>query len=195
MRKFYKYIKNNLASIIALTFSALTLYIYVRQTNILAEQTRASLWPYVQISCGMGIEETFLKTFYISVSNSGTGPAIIEHVVVKINGIEVENWDDFFKKVSPPFEILFGISINSLRDRVIMPGQNFKFIEFSNNFELLNYLHPEHFNNMEIAICYKSVYNEHWTVSFKGLGGDEPVIERHNKSKKCTLNATTYFMN
>jgi hypothetical protein len=191
MSNFYKFIKNNSASILALTFSALTLFIYVRQTNILAEQTRASLWPYVQISYYRAIEGTFpnISAFYITVNNSGTGPAIVERVVMKVNGIEVENWFDFTKKVSAPFES-FNISITGLWDKVIMPGETIKIVDFSNDFELMNYLYSEHFDNLEIAICYKSVYDEYWTVVAKGFGGKHHDIERHNKSKKCTLNAT-----
>ena len=194
MSNFLKFIKNNSASILALTVSTLTLFIYVRQTNILAEQTRASLWPYVKIDYEASNAETFphINTFYITVNNSGTGPAIVERVVLKVNGIEIANWDDFFEKLSIPFDLV-KYSNNSLWDRVIMPGETIKFIDFSNDFELMNYLYPEHFDNLEIAICYKSVYEEYWTVIVKGFGGNEHVIERH-KSKKCVLKASTYFL-
>ena len=194
MSNFSKFLKNNSANILALTVSVLTLFIYVRQTNILAEQTRASLWPYVSINhitSNEGTIHPIISSFNITVKNSGTGPAIVERVVVKINSIEVEFWGDLYNKVSPPFD--FGCTNETLFGKVIMPGETIKFIDFSNNFELMNYLYSEHFDNLEIAICYKSVYDEYWTVSVKGFGWKQHIIERQ-KSNKCTLNATTYFV-
>jgi len=196
---FQNFFKKNLATILALTVSLLTLFVYVRQTNILseqtkllAEQTRASLWPHVCIesSISHGGFYPLITSFSIIVRNDGTGPAIVEHVVLKINGIEVETWDDFEEKVSPPFE--FGYSNDGLFDKVIMPGESIKFVEFSNNFELLNYLYSEHFDHLEIAICYKSIYNEYWTVVNKGFGNKQTVVERY-QSDACKQNVT-YFI-
>lgn len=66
-----------------------------RQTEILLEQTKASAWPSLSLSLRRGFVESKIDEYRISVTNKGTGPAIIKGVKVAYNGQSVKKWGNF----------------------------------------------------------------------------------------------------
>ena len=52
------------------------------------QQVRAAVWPILEFDSSNGPE------IHFTVSNKGVGPAIIRHVVVKVDDKPVKNWDE-----------------------------------------------------------------------------------------------------
>ena len=56
------------------------------------QQVRAAVWPILEFDSSNGPD------IHFTVANKGVGPAIIRHVVVKIDGQPVQNWREVLDK-------------------------------------------------------------------------------------------------
>ncbi|MDR2956353.1 MAG: hypothetical protein LBV43_14870 [Prevotella sp.] len=203
MEKIIEFLRKNGLVIMTLTVSICTLAIYVRQTNLLSKQTEALIsqneaaaWP--RIILGSNIvsnpnptsDNDVIKEFTIIIANVGNGPAIIERIVVRIDGIEVENWKELFQHKNIEYgshngETIFGsvrsAGIYTTWYTALIPEQATAFHHAS--------------ENMEIEICYSSVFGDFWTVTKKGFRLDRknilPVYE--GPHKEYLLKAEKYF--
>ena len=52
------------------------------------QQVRAAVWPILEFDSSNGPD------IHFSVANKGVGPAIIQHVIVKVDGRPVKNWNE-----------------------------------------------------------------------------------------------------
>jgi len=62
------------------------------------QQVRAAVWPILEFESSNGPEINF------TLANKGVGPAIIRHVVVRVDGQPVKNWHEVFDKLLGPGE-------------------------------------------------------------------------------------------
>ncbi|WP_029903437.1 hypothetical protein [Prevotella sp. 10(H)] len=196
-----RFLKSNLLTIMALAVSLFTLIMYIqqtalltRQTDILIEQNKASTWPHLYIGRGVGFQSEGQPTeFDINITNQGNGPAIIEKVVMRLDGVEIESWSDLRKQMQIPEHIKSSPEIEPLRNKVIMPGQMIVIISWLQSPDILQYMYPK-FLNLEMEICYRSVLNEYWTVKRKSFHEskefDDDIITYKDG---CELNAKKYF--
>ena len=198
MSKFLDSVRKNTLTILALTISLFTLFMYVRQTNILVQQTKASSWPYLVLGKSLYQSTSYsdsslvnIDTLEIYVTNKGTGPAIIERAIVKINDEEIKVWYDLYKVVSVPDSIEITHVIRPIYQEVIMPGEKILLINWNGNPEMASYINSK-IQNLEIAICYQSIHGDYWTVSRKDFVGVGDISRI--QSKDCNLNAKTYFV-
>jgi hypothetical protein len=60
------------------------------------QQVRAAVWPILEFDSSNG------PNIHFNVSNKGVGPAIIRHVIMKIDGQPVKNWDEALDKLFGP---------------------------------------------------------------------------------------------
>jgi hypothetical protein len=60
------------------------------------QQVRAAVWPILEFDSSNG------PTIHFTVSNKGVGPAIIKHVIMKVDGQPVRNWNDVLDKLIGP---------------------------------------------------------------------------------------------
>src|SRR6516162_11300924 len=60
------------------------------------QQVRAAVWPILEFDTSNGPDIRF------SVANKGVGPAIIRHVIVRLDGQPVKNWNELLDKVVGP---------------------------------------------------------------------------------------------
>ena len=196
------FLKKYSLTILTLTISILTLFVYVRQTSlltkqtsILIQQTKASSWPYLSIVPNYEkTEDGGYSKYEILVVNNGTGPAIIEKVVVRLNGKEYLNWDDFYSILPTGFK-QGQTKSHTLYQQVLKPGDIYTLVGWNKNMDVASYL-LEHgiLSDLEIAICYKSFFDEYWTITTKGFSLEKhPQIERI-QSDECQLQANTYFI-
>lgn len=198
------FLRRNSLTILTLTISVLTLFVYVRQTNLLSEQTealirqnKASFWPHLTIGAGMSARESkegvVFDEYNISVMNQGVGPAIIEKVVVKVKEKEYSSWKELFDDYLPDTiarEYRQGI----LSKNVFLPGKYEQIINFQHNLEIVNLLHSKNvLQNLEIIVCYKSIYDEYWTVTINDISHYTKTQIEWVKSDACLLEAKTYF--
>ena len=193
MDKFFRWLKANTALILTLTISITTVFIYVRQTTLLTQQIKASSWPYLEINLQRGFEQGKLTIFKIVISNKGNGPAIIEKVVVKYKDAPISKWSDFYKRLITPGSMT-GHANALISQTVIMPGESIVFADWEYNLDFANHAYEYGiFNEVDISICYKSTFDEYWTVSRSGFHTNMERTVR-TESNKCSLNSDIYFI-
>lgn len=196
MEKIMGFLRKNGLVIMTMTISICTLFIYVRQTSILSKQTEAAAWPRIVLASGCSSnpnstsDDDVLREFSIVISNAGNGPAIIERVVVRIDSIEVETWNELFQHKNIERG---GYNGEPIFGSVLSPG---KVVTMYTAFT------PKHATkfhnaseNMEIEVCYSSVFGKFWTVRKKCFHQFKknilPVYE--GPHDKCLLKAEKYF--
>lgn len=183
-----KFDSQTIMAIGVLVVSFMALFISVRQTNIMGEQTqllveqnKASAWPYLEIGITRGFtgnDETGynMSDYQISVTNKGTGPAIVEGVVVKYNGREAEHWKELYQLMQLPDSITDSHQMSTITNHVFAQNEKLVILQLSTNQELMKWFH-DHSENISIQICYRSVYDDHWTVHREKLSGDQHQTE------------------
>jgi hypothetical protein len=137
------------ASVGALVLGAYTAMLQRRHDS-------AAVWPHLEF----GITFT-PQTAGMQVSNSGVGPAIVQSVLVSVDGRPVRSWPDVFKALlnSPATKY----SSSSVGERVIRAGETVNWFALPTDV-----LPPDiqaRLARVVIEICYASVYEEHWIVA------------------------------
>lgn len=189
---------NLIIAIGVLIASFAALFVYVRQASIMSEQTKIlleqsklSAWPNLSIRMSKTTAITGVREYGIYISNRGTGPAIIEKTVVSYLGKPIKNWKEFYEVMGVPDTINRGQKNENIYDKVIRPNEDFRFVDWSHNKDLMNYIY-KNADKISIAICYKSVYDDCWQVKRNGFKNNLEKIIRV-KTDKCALFSTTPF--
>jgi hypothetical protein len=68
------------------------------------QQVRAAVWPILEFDSSNGPD------IHFTVSNKGVGPAIIKHVIMKVDGQPVKNWNELLDKLLGPGQHKFSES-------------------------------------------------------------------------------------
>lgn len=159
---------DKIVSLVALGISLLTLYIFVRQTNIIEEQSKRSVMPYLMLDSSNNGEK---GTYSIDVVNYGVGPAIVESRVIYYQGKSYDmELHDFLHQQIPEmdsvhlvnfttFQVGVAVPANSSRNMLIAGGDEVSYHTF---LKILQKLTDNDFN---YEIKYKSIYDEHWMIT------------------------------
>jgi hypothetical protein len=128
------------------------------------QQVRAAVWPILQFDSNNGPVQFIL-------SNKGVGPAIIKHVIVKVDDQPVRNWIEVLTKLLGPGDPHYAES--DMNSRVLSPGEEFPiFTPHDANNNPLNFdksnplwvkLNTERLR-VSVEICYCSTLGECWTL-------------------------------
>ena len=79
------------------------------------QQVRAAVWPILQFNSSNA-------PIHFILANKGVGPAIIRHVVVKVDGQPVRNWKEALERILGPGEHLG--SESDMSGRVFAAGES-----------------------------------------------------------------------
>ena len=60
------------------------------------QQVRAAVWPILEFDTSNGPD------IHFTVANKGVGPAIIRHVIVRVDAQPVKNWNEALDKLVGP---------------------------------------------------------------------------------------------
>ena len=185
------------SGVLVASFSALFVYIQQaaimrEQTELLLEQTKANAWPHLTISMSISAIEDKITQHRILISNRGTGPAIIEGVIVTYQGKSVQNWEQFYKLINVPDSIFINHSYHNIYGYIVRPGEDFQLIDWSIGKELMQYVYKRA-NDITIRICYRSVYNDFWQVKREGFYTDLEQNERQ-EIEQCTFGGDSVFL-
>lgn len=194
----------SLMAIGVLAVSFIALFVSVRQTSIMSEQTRllveqnkASAWPRLEIGLSKSFignrEDGFkISQFKIKINNKGTGPAIVESVRVLFDGQPANNWGEFYQLIGLPDSIPNGHSNSTIMNNVIAANEEKIMLNLTNNPALMEYIY-QYADKFSMEICYKSVYDDHWISKRLGFysGIDEVTTER---IAGCQVSAQELFM-
>lgn len=157
-------------SISAMLVSLATFGIYFYQTKIIREDSRASVYPHLEIVRRYNNDK---EPFIISVRNVGIGPAFLKKMEINYKGKTYSSDDLKLSRSCLPFSFLRQIlpadSLpyvgNGPNLPIVIPaGESEMFIRLNDKNEKVIAMMVDIFDNARIKVCYSSVYKDYWTV-------------------------------
>jgi hypothetical protein len=134
------------------------------------QQVRAAVWPILEF------DSSNAPDIHFTLANKGVGPAIIRHVIVKVDGQPVRNWSEALEKILGPGKHLG--SESDMSRHVFAAGESrtvFTPRDPENNplnFDKSNPLWVKMNTDrgrVTVEICYSSTLDECWTLRAGGL--------------------------
>src|SRR5215471_7546380 len=133
------------------------------------QQVRAAVWPILEFDTSNGPD------IHFTVSNKGVGPAIIGHVIVKIDDQPVRNWNEVLDKFLGPGKHRY--SESDITGHVFAASESMDVFtphdpEGNTLTDRSNPLWVEMNKDRErvsVEICYSSTLGECWTLRAGGL--------------------------
>lgn len=127
------------------------------ETALIRQAQKGSVWP----ALGGGYSYNQDGFSYL-LENAGVGPAIIEYIVLTIDGEPLQTWDQYFEKL--------GINVNNYlvtqaSGRIVSPQSKLDilFIPPQGSVDLV----AAEQSRVNVEICYCSVYEDCWIVTMK----------------------------
>jgi hypothetical protein len=163
----------------ALCVSAYTAYVQ-------RQQVRAAVWPILEF-------DSSNAPIHFILANKGVGPAIIRHVIVKVDGKPVRNWKEALERILGPGEHLG--SESDMSGRVFAAGESMTVFtprDSENNPLNFNKSNPLWVKmntdrlRVTVEICYCSTLGECWTLRAGGLTPSSTTETRRCPSPSAT---------
>ena len=161
---------DKIISFAAILISVMTLVVLMYQTNIMREQQRLSVLPYLSINrSGTGT-----ANFSIVMHNNGIGPAFVESTKVRYKGKEYDmDVPNFLYKHVPEMDSIHQLYHSNIYSGMLIPaGKTLNILEIDNSIKdsnkllkLFSRLLKEGF---DFELVYKSIYNERWKLTGAG---------------------------
>lgn len=165
-----------LLSFSAIFISIVTLIIFVRQTNIMEQQSRLSVLPYLMMETSNNSQD---NTFIIEIVNYGVGPAIIENRDISYKGKQfAEEFPEFIKSNFKESDSINMLSYSTLQKGLAIPAGASRTVikvggsqtSYETFLQVLQKLQQEDFG---YNITYKSIHGDTWQIS----GSDEIPVQ------------------
>lgn len=142
--------------VMALVINIITVSVYILQASIMQAQQHASAWPYLEWLPSFNEE-----TYFIEISNNGTGPAIIKKVDIILDTQAINNMDSLFIQ-------LVGIDyfphiISTVQNRVLPAGKSIRLFQINEPKWARKVFAEMLKHDFTMTICYESIYAESWT--------------------------------
>lgn len=157
-----------LVGLCALCVSAYTAYVQ-------RQQVRAAVWPILEF------DSSNAPDIHFTLANKGVGPAIIRHVIVRVDGQPVRNWSEALERILGGRVFAAGESMTVFTPRD--PENN------PLNFDKSNPLWVKMNKDRErvtAEICYCSTLDECWTLRAGGLTPSTTTDTRRCPSPSAT---------
>ncbi len=171
---------DRIVSLSAMVVGVSSLLIALYQTKLMRESARASVLPYLMV--GLNSDSSGV---YVTLRNAGVGPALIDKVVVRVQGREVRgDVYEYYVGMRPAAVQDPHLSMDRIQPgRLIPAGENIKMLgldgadrgqmlrDLLHLFELadvprtwLENVGATERDKAVLEISYSSVYGEHWTA-------------------------------
>lgn len=182
--------RSDLLAIIAVLVSFISLGLGVYEANIMKQETeimlqqqKTSVWPYINNNLFLSYGENSSVLF--SITNKGVGPALVNKILLKkeeefisTNYTEVYSlFEPIFAGVNQKEDSDFPINVSTgFRDNIIIsPGETVELLKiecdrFPNDTKVLSDL----VRSLSIKICYSSIYGDTWFLE-NSVIGPKPV--------------------
>ncbi len=167
----YETIIATLVGVSALFVSGYTAYVQ-------RQQVRAAVWPILQYDSS---NAPYIK---LNLDNKGVGPAIIRHVVVKVDGHPVRNWSEAMQMLLGPGKHNFAqstisghiVSANESMEVFVPHDEEGSLITVEKSGALGAQLNKDRYR-ISVEICYCSTLGECWTLH--SSANDNSTTETH----------------
>jgi hypothetical protein len=173
-----------IGSAVAVIVSALALFVSFYQAKIAERQAHASVWPYVSIDYDIN-DQGDRSGFIWTVQNNGLGPALIQSVIVSVDGQPQQDWKGVCRALG--IKENFASTMSEVSGRVLPPDTNRE-----TTIDAIHVISPgvakvffENRKRLSMEICYCSVYEECWVAHF----GKQKV----DKVDRCDTSGTVQF--
>jgi hypothetical protein len=154
---------DRILSVSAIIVSACALVVSVVQTRIMQVQQEKSVWPHVRWYTQCSLKPDSTGDFAIHVTNKGVGPAIIEKVTLRLDGVDYPN-DSIGKVIGKMIhQDLRDVSEVAFDQTVMLPNDNIACFESTNPKQAFKiaYVYLDEISNngrFDIIINYRDVY-------------------------------------
>ncbi|HEY5061236.1 MAG TPA: hypothetical protein VII52_06845, partial [Gemmatimonadaceae bacterium] len=122
----------------------------------------AEVWPHVELSVYLSPTGAALY-----LENTGIGPAVINSVVVTVDGRARRNWDEVAQALLGGSPVL--TQTGTVADRAVRPGDKVTMVAIGK--ESLTPGFWKYIGRLAVRVCYASVFDDHWVVSDDHIGG------------------------
>ena len=143
------------------------------------QQVRAAVWPILQFDSGNG-------PIRFMLANKGVGPAIVKHVIVKVDDQPVKTWYEALDKILGPGKHFSEES--DMSGHVFAAGESVNVftphddtnnpINFDKSNPLWVQLNKDRLR-VTVEICYSSTLGECWTLRAGGSTPSSTIQTRH----------------
>jgi len=153
----------------ALLIGLVTAFTSIYSAYVDRAYSRAAVWPRLEI-----LRSFNLDSFSYSVTNNGTGPALIKHAKIKYGSKYIERWSDV-KKIT-------GIKQSHIGNRTLSPQNTITPLSYKGEDAEMFLTADE---SIGIELCYCSIYDECWVIDRR----NHPVL-----IESCIVNDEQAFM-
>ncbi len=146
----------------ALVVSVSAVAVGLYEASLQREHDRNEVWPHVEIGT-----YTSSQTASIAVANTGIGPAVIDNILVSVDGRAKRNWKEVLGALTGSTPKQF--SYYTVGERALRAGDKTVVVDVPGN-----ELPPgfwDYIGRVGVTVCYHSVFNESWIVDTPHLGG------------------------
>lgn len=148
----------------ALVVSIFTVAIGAYSAWIDRSYARAAVWPRLEAGRGFdGAQFTYV------VANRGTGPALIRHVQVALDGEPVADWSGLFDRLGTPQRRYLQSQVSG---RTLSPNQTVEALRIDDPRLLTAMVEASAAGRFDVRLCYCSIYEQCW-VTDGGLQAQE----------------------
>ena len=157
-------------AVIATFVGFLALCISGYTAHVQRQQVRAAVWPILEF------DSSNAPDIHFTLANKGVGPAIIRHVILKVDGQPVKNWKEALEKILGPGEHLG--SESDMSGHVFAAGESVSVftphdsennpLNFDKSNPLWVRMNKDR-GRVTVEICYCSTLDECWTLRAGGL--------------------------
>jgi hypothetical protein len=138
--------------------------------HVQRQQVRAAVWPILEF------DSSNAPDIHFTLANKGVGPAIIQNVIVRVDGQPVRNWKEALERILGPGEHLG--SESDMRGHVLAAGESMTVftprdaennpLNFDKSNPLWVKLNKDR-GRVTVEICYCSTLGECWTLRGSGM--------------------------
>jgi hypothetical protein len=146
----------------ALIVSVSAVVVGMYEASLQRHHDRAEVWPHAEI-------EVFTKQTgaEIVLENTGIGPAIVQSVTVTVDGHPQHNWTDVLRTLNGVQPSPF--SHYSAVQHGLRPGDRLTLLDIPATDVPRDFW--KSIARVGVSVCYASVFDQHWMVESKAMGG------------------------
>jgi hypothetical protein len=176
-------------AVIATFVGVCALCVSAYTAHVQRQQVRAVVWPILQF------DSSNAPDIHFTLANKGVGPAIIRHVIVRVDGQPVRNWKEALERILGPGEHLG--SESDMSGHVLAAGESMTVftprdaennpLNFDRSNPLWVKLNKDR-GRVTVEICYCSTLGECWTLHASGL-----MPSTTTETRRCPSRSATSF--
>ena len=176
-------------AVIATLVGLCALCVSAYTAHVQRQQVRAAVWPILEF------DSSNAPDIHFTLANKGVGPAIIRHVIVRVDGQQARNWKEALGRILGPGEHLF--SESDMSGHVFAAGESMTPLTPRDpennplNFDKSNPLWVKMNKDrlrVSVEICYCSTLDECWTLRAGGLTPGTTT-----ETRRCPSSSATSF--